>query len=83
MSDCGTSLHVTGRKRYRCEACYGPIPKGEQHWHFTGKFEGCWQNWRMHDECMSDYRADDARDGFMPGSFPMPERVAATLTEKD
>lgn len=77
MSDFGEMLHPRARREHRCEWCYGPIPKGEQHAHFKGMWDGSWQDWRMHDECLTDYESDPdyLYDGFMPGEGEMPERI--------
>ena len=39
------------RKDHRCAACRRKIPKGELHYHFWGRWEGEWQDWRTHAEC--------------------------------
>ena len=77
--DFGSLVWVTGRKRHRCELCYGRIPRGERHAQFKGMYEGYWQNWRMHEECYNSYDADGEWE-FVPGDAPVPHRVAA-LTE--
>lgn len=79
--DFGGALWIRGRKRYRCDACYGPIPKGETHANYRGMYENEWQNWRMHRECYEGYSADGCGE-FMPGDFPMPERIRAMLGEQ-
>lgn len=61
----GELQSVVARKQYRCEWCFEPIFAGERHQQFKGKFEGDWQNWRMHNECSDDYGGDP--DGFTPG----------------
>ena len=78
--DFGEGKWVIGRKRHRCESCFGPIQKGERHWHYQGMYEGDWQNWRMHEEC---YLAceEDGDDEFMPGEAPMPDRVRAFVED--
>jgi hypothetical protein len=75
--DFGETTRPTARKEHRCEYCYGPIPKGEQHPQFKGMWEGEWQNWRMHEECYSVYMGDEPMDGFEPGAAECPERVKA------
>lgn len=74
MSDFGEGRWVVGRKQHRCDACYGPIPKGEKHFNYCGKYGGDWQNWRMHEECHAAWYADDSGE-FVEGGFAMPDRV--------
>jgi hypothetical protein len=76
MSDFGEPSYPVARKQYRCELCYGPIPKGEKHFKYVGVWQGEWQSWRGHDECVEQYGLDDPyNEGFMPGEMEMPERV--------
>lgn len=76
MNDFGTASEPIARKPHKCEYCLGPIPKGEKHYHYSGMFDGEWQNWRMHAECYTDYVDNDVYgDGFAPGDGQMPERV--------
>ena len=81
MSDFGESKWVIGRKRHRCEYCFGPIPKGERHIHHGGMYDGEWQNWRMHEECHEDYDAYGESE-FTSGCFDMPDRVRALLASE-
>lgn len=84
MSDFGKSFRPIGRKGYRCEYCYGPIPQGERHHHYQGVYDGEWQNWRMHDECWDAYQTDARYDGnyeFTPGDSEVPERVKVLLVK--
>ena len=75
MSEFGGYTHPTGRKDYRCEWCGEPIPKGEKHAHFTGMWDGEFQNWRMHEECWQAGMADDSiGDGFSPYENERPEK---------
>jgi hypothetical protein len=84
VSDFGELENIKGSKEHRCEYCYGPIPKGEIHKQFKGKWHGEWQNWRMHEECSTSYQDyDDYDDGFMPGEGVMPERVKALLVKDE
>jgi hypothetical protein len=77
--DFGDGGWVMGRKQHRCEACLGPIPKGEKHYHYQGKYDDEWQNWRMHEECHAQYL--DGGDEFWPGDMPMPDRVRVLVRE--
>lgn len=65
MSSFGDTRFPVARKDYRCEWCGQPIPVGEKHAHFVGKWEGEFQNWRMHSECLSANERDIA-EGFQP-----------------
>jgi hypothetical protein len=75
MSDFGETIELIGRKDHRCIACYEPIPKGESHKYFHGKWSGDWQDWRMHNECYNAMDDDDLNDGFCPGEHPRPEVI--------
>jgi hypothetical protein len=68
------------RKPHRCIACYGMIPKGEQHWQQTGFYEGSAFRNRYHAECWDYLRDDGFEDGFEPGSVPPPERLTKEVT---
>ena len=81
MSSFGNTEHPVARKEHRCEYCYGPIPQGEKHPHFKGMWDGEWQNWRMHQECYSDYMDGEPIDGFTPGDAEMPERIKKLIEE--
>jgi hypothetical protein len=81
VSDFGEGKWIIGRKRHRCDGCFGPIPKGETHYNYRGIWQGEWQNWRMHEECFEGYDAEG--DGeFTLGSFEMPDRVRALLVSE-
>ena len=81
VSDFGEVTHPMGRKEHRCEWCYGPIPKGEKHARFVGKWQGEFQNWRMHNECL-DASEDIRNDGFEPGSGDAPARIWKIINER-
>lgn len=74
MSDFGeTTFHVV-RKNHRCEWCGEMILKDEECAHYQGKFEGEWQNWRMHRECYHvAVTCDEMQEGFEPFSHERPE----------
>lgn len=74
MNDFGKGVWLAGKKNHRCEACYAVIPAGERHFHFKGMYHGDWQNWRMHTECHDSHEADGCEE-FMPGEFPVPDRI--------
>ena len=84
MTDFGNTMRPVARKEYKCAWCLGPILRGEQHVHFVGKWEGEFQNWRMHNECEEDADDNDAlREGFTDGDGTMPPRVLAICRERD
>lgn len=76
--DFGNVLRPKAAKLLTCEMCGGPIPKGEVHVKYTGKFEGDWQNWRAHDECEKAWHADGGGE-FEAYGARMPERVRLLL----
>lgn len=60
-------------KEHRCEWCFEAILKAERHAHFVGKWEGEFQNWRMHEECYADaVKSSEMQDGFTPGDHKRP-----------
>ena len=68
MSDMNEPREVVGRKQYRCAGCQAPIPRGEKHWHYTGRWQGDWQNWRMHRECWQAHCAN-VNSGWSDGTI--------------
>jgi len=76
MAYFGKMLWPVARKEHRCEACWGPIPKGERHAQANGMWGGEFQHWRMHEECYADFHAENPFGGeFAPGDAPVPERI--------
>ena len=73
--DFGDGAWIVGRKEHRCEGCLGRIPKGEKHFQYKGRYDGVWQNWRLHEECHEDWISNQYEE-FMPGDMTVPERVA-------
>jgi hypothetical protein len=73
------TLYPAARKEHRCEYCYGLIPRGEIHPHYTGVWEREFQDWRMHQECYDDYMTNTAGEEFTTGGAEMPERVKALV----
>lgn len=78
MSDFGETTQPVARKDYRCEWCGETIQKGEKHAHFVGKWEGEFQDWRMHAECSVDADSEELMDGFMPYEHPRPSSFSDT-----
>ena len=79
MSDFGEYSWPKGRKEYRCEWCGEKILKDEIHAHFVGKWEGEFQDWRVHRECEKDMHSIDLQDGFTPYGN---ERPAAAIAKE-
>jgi hypothetical protein len=67
--DFGEGKEIVARKQHRCEWCLKPIERKEKHYHFKGKWDGDWQDWRMHLTCYADADSDPYTlvDGFTPG----------------
>lgn len=51
MSNFGRGVTVRARKNHFCEWCWSAILMGEEHYRFKGKWEGEFQDWRMHRDC--------------------------------
>jgi len=62
MSEVGGGGYLVAKKEYPCAWCQTPIPKGERHFQFKGKWDGEWQDWRMHAEC-STAHDDETQNG--------------------
>ena len=74
MSEFGIVSKPYGRKDYRCEWCGQKILRGEQHIHFVGRWEGEFQDWRMHPECYDAANKEgDLIDGFTPFDNERPD----------
>lgn len=78
MTDVGDVSFPTAAKAHRCEWCGEPIEKGEKHPHFVGKWDGEFQNWRMHFECYESADKDELNEGFMPYEHERPKTVAVS-----
>jgi hypothetical protein len=75
VSDFGIHSNPTARKEHRCEWCGQKILKGEKHFQFVGKWQGEFQNWRMHLECEHVRCIEcDYDDGFTPFENDRPEK---------
>jgi hypothetical protein len=73
MSDFGGYTWPKARKEHRCEWCYQKILIGEVHARFVGKWEGEFQDWRVHKECEAIMQKEDLFDGFTPGEGERPQ----------
>ena len=69
--DFGETTYPVAAKEHVCEWCGGVISRGERHPHFIGKWEGEWQNWRMHADC---YHVADENDALAEGFTPHENR---------
>lgn len=79
MSDFSNYRYPVARKQHKCEWCGESIPVGEKHFQFTGVWESEWQNWRMHQECYSQYIDDCNGEGFMPYENERPKAEVANV----
>ena len=55
------------KRKHPCVWCRIQIRPGEKHLKFTGKWEGDFQNWRIHLECNEPMMV--ARDAYGDGSI--------------
>ena len=79
MSDFGDTTWPTARKAHRCIWCGETILVGEKHAHYTGKWEGEFQDWRMHSECNADADTNgEIQEGFMPYEHERPRPSPAS-----
>lgn len=71
MSDFCQDTPRTALKPYRCEWCFEPIPPGMRHAYSTGRWEGEFFAYRLHDECHAARDSGEIRsaDGWSPGMF--------------
>lgn len=58
MSDFGDGRTVRARKEFTCQWCHDPILVGERHFRFTGKWQGEFQDWRMHSDCEDAHQSE-------------------------
>lgn len=52
MSTFGNVTSPVADKSHRCIHCIERIAPGTKHIRYVGRWEGEWQEWRMHDECL-------------------------------
>ena len=77
MNDFGEGKWIKTRKESKCECCFGLIAKGENVFHYKGRYDGEWCDYKLHSECY-DGIAEYGEWEFMPGEGPVPDRLAAT-----
>lgn len=63
MTDFSSDATVRARKPHRCLWCMDEIRVGERHHRAGGKWEGEWQDWRMHLECVEAHHREDKESG--------------------
>jgi len=68
--DFGNGFFVPARKKHSCVWCYGHIVVGEVHYRYKGKFEGDWQDWRMHSECEEAHKRESEGGEICPETHP-------------
>lgn len=56
----GSESHPVAEKSHRCIWCVERIAPGTKHFKYVGIWQGDWQNWRMHNECLESH--ESARD---------------------
>ena len=81
MADFGEGKWVKGSKPHRCVGCWTQISKGEVHFNYHGRYDGDWQNWRMHKECQESWDVNGCGE-FTPGDFPIPDRLKEAANGK-
>lgn len=62
--------HPVARKRHGCAWCHEWIDVGERHYHYTGKWEGEFQDWRMHEECADSHQSETYEGEICEGPHP-------------
>lgn len=58
MSNMGDMTTPRAAKDHRCAWCGEVISKGTQYKRFRGRWNGDWQNWGMHVECLAVSNTD-------------------------
>jgi hypothetical protein len=58
MSDFGEGRTVKAGKQHQCIWCYEHVMVNEYHHHYKGMWEGDWQDWRMHLDCLKACREE-------------------------
>lgn len=80
MSDFGEGKWIKTRKQGKCLFCLGLIPKGEDVYHYKGRYDDSWQDYKLHSECFEelDSNSDHGFWEFSAGDGELPERLQLT-----
>jgi hypothetical protein len=54
----GDGGHPVAKKTHPCIWCNEPIVIGERHFKYVGEWEGEFQNWRMHSDCLDAHQRE-------------------------
>ena len=54
------------RNNHQCAWCKGKITTQQQHLQYTGMFQGDFQDWRVHEECIDALEKSDPSEGICP-----------------
>jgi hypothetical protein len=75
-------VYPIAQKEYRCEWCGEKILKGDLHAKYVGKWQGDFQFYRMHDECVGALQDMDSNDddGFTPFENERPRKTTASAS---
>jgi hypothetical protein len=74
MTNFRESKQVKLRKDKRCSWCGETMHKGSTVYHFKGRWDGDWQDWKMHNECEEAcHDGDCLGEGFSLYDNPRPK----------
>jgi hypothetical protein len=75
MSDVTFQVKVVKtRKKHRCVFCWASIPVGELAHFWAGIYDGEFNSNYGHAECQTAWE-DHGDEEFMPGEYPVPQRI--------
>lgn len=66
----GQGEHPVARKPHRCLWCNESIAIGERHFKYVGEWEGEFQNWRMHSDCIDAHQRETCDGEICDTSHP-------------
>lgn len=69
MSTFGEIREPVARKKHHCEWCPEKIKPGEKYSRFVGMWDGDFQNWAMHKECLDAHRKSEADSPYNDGEI--------------
>ena len=75
----GVGEHPVAKKVHRCIYCNDDIAIGERHFKYVGEWEGEFQNWRMHDDCLEAHERETFDGEICEG----PHQRGRTCDEKE